>query len=116
MASAAAVGANADLSPPRNDIGEDKGLPGEVTSAIGSKEFGVIPNADIDDDDEDIRATARRRGPVEAAGVGDQGFQRSGEEQRNAVDDLFGDDEEEEALEKPAYVYTLSRCDERLLT
>ncbi|KAK4547331.1 hypothetical protein LTR36_000987 [Oleoguttula mirabilis] len=93
MASAAAVGANAALSPPHNDLGEDGGLPGEITSAIGSKEDGgLVEEGDIEEnEDDDIRGTARRKGPVAAASVDDQ----DGEDDPLGKD-LFGDDEDEE--------------------
>ena len=96
MASAAAVGANAALSPPSNNLDEDDGLPGQVTSAIGSKEDGMGTNID-EDDDEDVRTTARRRGPVDEAIFGDQGASKNG----GGVDDLFGDDEDGELDEEP---------------
>jgi len=116
MASAAAVGVDAVRSPPGNDIGEDSGVPGEITSGIGSKQDlgpGTIgdENEDEDEDeDEDIRATARRRGPAVAADDDDE--QQSEEEVVGGVDDLFGDDEDgdaAEAQEKSTYIFTL--CD-----
>lgn len=103
MASAAAVGANAALSPPRNDIGEDYGGAGEVTSAIGSKENGVEGGEFVEEDeDDDIRGTAKRRGPVAAAALGDQDGQELDEEDGGGLD-LFGEDEDEEPAAKPAY-------------
>jgi len=104
MASAAAVAADSDRSPLRNNIGEDLGIPGEVTSAIGSKELDGGSNGGINDEDEDeaVRATKRRRGPPEAPDVEDEDDERQA---GDVGDDLFGDDEDgalEEEPEKPA--------------
>lgn len=87
MASAAAVGANAAESPPTNDIGEDGGNIGEVTSAIGRKEDGIEAGEFVED--EDIRSNSRRKaGLEEVGGIEDE--------------DLFGDEEDGEDAEKPA--------------
>lgn len=100
MASAAAVGANAALSPDHNDIDEEESRPGEVTSAMGSKENGIEDGDDVEENDEDdIRGTARRKGPVEPAAVGDQDEQQDGEEDVGG-DDLFGEDEDEAPVEE----------------
>lgn len=102
MASAAAVGASIPLSPPQNDIGEDGGLPGEITSAIGSKQDGgLVEEGDLEgDEDDDIRGTARRRGAAGAVNGDDD--EDLPEDPLGA--DLFGDDEDEETAEheKPA--------------
>jgi hypothetical protein len=102
MASAAAVAADAARSPIRNDIGDDEGVPGEVTSAIGSKEDGVVENGDMEENDEDdVRGTARRRGPTEA---GEAGGEEDQVEDDEGGDDLFGDEDDEAPAEpeKPA--------------
>ncbi|KAK0361917.1 hypothetical protein LTR91_000733 [Friedmanniomyces endolithicus] len=85
MASAAAVGVNAALSPPRNNIGDYDGIPGEITSPIGRKDDGIEAGEFVEEDgDDDIRGTGRRKGPVvEDAGVEDE--------------DLFGDEDGEPA-------------------
>ncbi|KAK5121041.1 hypothetical protein LTR85_005825 [Meristemomyces frigidus] len=97
MASAAAVGANIPLSPTHNDLGDDQGLPGEITSAIGSKEDGgLVEEGDIEgDDDDDVRDTAKRRGPAGPASIGEE----DGEDDP-VGQDLFGDDEDEDAAEQ----------------
>ena len=104
MASAAAVAANEARSPLGNDIGEDEGRPGEITSGIYSKDEGLPgANGDLDESDNEdelpsnpLRGMKSRR-PVngDADGDGDKG-----------VEDLFGDEEDGEAGEtqKPAFV------------
>ena len=106
MASAAAVGVDLGRSPIRNDIGEDRGLPGEITSAIGSKETAGLDTIDNEDEQEDdVRSTARRRGVADAAMFGEDGGSGADAEPSSKVaDDLFGDDEDEEA---PPYVSML---------
>ncbi|KAI6969143.1 hypothetical protein KC329_g13886, partial [Hortaea werneckii] len=101
MASAAAVGANAGLSPDHNNLEQDEGRAGEVTSAIGSKEDGAAEDGDDveENEDDDIRGTARRKGPVEAAAVGDQEDQHD-EDQDEGGDDLFGEDDDEAPVEE----------------
>ncbi|KAI7241278.1 hypothetical protein KC330_g681 [Hortaea werneckii] len=98
MASAAAVGPNAGLSPDHNDLEQDEGRTEEVTSAIGSKEDGAIEDADDveENEEDDIRGTARRKGPVEAAAVGDQEEQHD-EDEVEGGDDLFGEGDDDEA-------------------
>lgn len=96
MASAAAVGADAARSPPHND---DLDAPG-VVSAIGSREDGIQETNDVEEDmDEEIRGTSRRKGPVEAAAVGDQEDQQPMDE--DGDEDLFGDEEDEVADKAP---------------
>jgi len=90
MASVAAVAANIARSPPQNDLGYDDGKPGEVTSAIGSKEDnGVVELGEEDD----VRGFARRKGVVETVGDGDPDEEDG--EKTGGVEDLFGDEEEE---------------------
>ncbi|KAK3070624.1 hypothetical protein LTR53_010138 [Teratosphaeriaceae sp. CCFEE 6253] len=93
MASAAAVGANLGYESPVNDIGDDEGRPGEITSAIGRKEDG-IDAGEYAEEDEDIRAISRRK----AIANGDLG----GEDAGVADEDLFGDEEDDEGAEKAA--------------
>ncbi|KAK4891650.1 hypothetical protein LTR27_009821 [Elasticomyces elasticus] len=85
MASSAAVGANAAESPPLNDINEDGGNVGEVTSAVGRIEDG-IEAGEFAEEEDDVRPNGRRkgRGEEEAAvsGIEDE--------------DLFGDEDEVE--------------------
>lgn len=74
MASAAAVAADEARSPIDNDIGEDEGRPGEITSGIYSKDDGLPDvNGDMEEDDDN----------------------------QDGGEDLFGDDNEAEP-EKPA--------------
>lgn len=114
MASAAAVGADQARSPPGNDIGEDRGLPGEITGGIYSKEEG-IPDVDMngdadeneddeDDDEEDLPSNplrGRKHGRTTNGDVEEEDEAEEG--------DLFGDEEEED--EKPAYVSDGCRSD-----
>ncbi|KAK5722532.1 hypothetical protein LTR15_005763 [Elasticomyces elasticus] len=83
MASSAAVGANAAESPPLNDINEDGGNVGEVTSAVGRIEDG-IEAGEFAEEEDDVRRNGRRKGggDDEPAGIEDE--------------DLFGDEEEAE--------------------
>ncbi|KAK5678326.1 hypothetical protein LTS10_009498 [Elasticomyces elasticus] len=84
MASSAAVGANAAESPPLNDINEDGGNVGEVTSAVGRIEDG-IEAGEFAEEEDDVRPNGRRKGggdESEAVGIEDE--------------DLFGDEEETE--------------------
>ncbi|EMD01242.1 hypothetical protein BAUCODRAFT_29693 [Baudoinia panamericana UAMH 10762] len=95
MASAAAVGADAARSPVHNTIGEDDGVPGQVTSAISTKEEGLATNGTLEDDeDEDIRAPAKRNGIVTTALDGEDDGQAE-------EDDLFGDEDEVAAKPPP---------------
>ncbi|KAK5702340.1 hypothetical protein LTR17_022414 [Elasticomyces elasticus] len=88
MASSAAVGANAAESPPLNDINEDGGNVGEVTSAVGRIEDG-IEAGEFAEEEDDVRRNGRRKGggDEEAAVLGIED------------EDLFGDEEEE--VEQP---------------
>lgn len=82
MASAAAVGADSARSPSENDLGEDEGLPGEITS-------GIYPKDD-DDDDEDLPSNplSKRGASRRVNGNSDD------EEDEGAGDlDLFGDED-----------------------
>ncbi|KAK5720543.1 hypothetical protein LTR17_014874 [Elasticomyces elasticus] len=83
MASSAAVGANAAESPPLNDINEDGGNVGEVTSAVGRIEDG-IEAGEFAEEEDDVRPNGRRKGggDEEPMGIEDE--------------DLFGDEEETE--------------------
>ncbi|KAK3631360.1 hypothetical protein LTR56_010157 [Elasticomyces elasticus] len=85
MASSAAVGANAAESPPLNDINEDGGNVGEVTSAVGRIEDG-IEAGEFAEEEDDVRPNGRRKGggDEEAAVLGIED------------EDLFGDEEETE--------------------
>lgn len=91
MASAAAVAANQARSPTRNDIGEDEGKPGEITSGIYSKDEG-LPNAngDMDDSDEDLPSNPLRGNRASRPVNGD-----AGEDGAGTGLDLFGDDGDE---------------------
>ena len=80
MASAAAVGVNAALSPPRNDLGEDEGIPGAITSAIGSKEDGGLVE----------------EGDIEGHGDDEQGSTEYGRQADGDDLGLFGDDEDDD--------------------
>lgn len=93
MASAAAVAADQARSPTRNDIGEDRGLPGEIKSGIYSKDEDIPDaNGDAEDSDEDLPANPLKgHRPTRRANDDDD------EEEEN---NLFGDDEAER--EKPA--------------
>lgn len=93
MASAAAVAANEARSPLGNDIGEDNGYVGEVTSGIYSKEEG-LPDVDgglEEDEDEDDLPTNPLKYSRNRASNGD-----AGEDEDEDEPDLFGDEEEEE--------------------
>ena len=84
MASAAAVGVNAALSPPRNDLGEDGGIPGVITSAVGSKDDGgLVEEGDIEGQENTTN------GHTEGDGAAENGRMING-------DDLFGDDEDDD--------------------
>lgn len=96
MASAAAVSANEDKSPPRNTLGDDDGIPGTVTSGIYAKD-DVLPDAngevdEDDEDDEDLPANPLRGRKTRPAVNGDA----DEENQRDPLD-LFGDDDDEGA-------------------
>lgn len=98
MASSAAVAA--DIARPANndnDLGEDHGGAGEITSAILPLDQPAPDlNDDEDDEDDDIQATARRRGQIERVnGAVD------GEEEEAAGNDLFGDEDDGDAAEPP---------------
>ena len=87
MASAAAVGANEARSPLGNNIGEDDGYPGEITSGIYPKDEIPDVNGEVEDDDEDDLPTNPLRGrKADRAANGD-------------TLDLFGDDDDDD--EKP---------------
>lgn len=88
MASAAAVAANEANSPMRNDLGEDEGHPGEITSGIyGADE--ELPDADEDDEDE-LPAHPLRGRKISSKNHGNA----DGEGGEDPLD-LFGDDEDE---------------------
>lgn len=92
MASAAAVGANEARSPLGNDIGEDHGYVGEITSGIYPKDEIPGVNGGINEDDEEDLPTNPLRGrKANRAANGDSGDPL----------DLFGDDDDEDD-EKPA--------------
>lgn len=103
MASAAAVAADEDRSPIANDIGEDGGRPGEITSGIYSKDEG-LPDVngdaqDYDDDDDDDVLPSNPLRPPKASRPANGG---------NVEDeDLFGEGEDGDAAhtEKPACVW-----------
>lgn len=93
MSSAAAVAANAALSPTQKSIGEDGGQPSPVTSLSGSMDEVDLKNGDLDIDnsEDDIKGTARRRGLTGEATIDGQ----EDEEDKDELEDLFGDESEE---------------------
>ncbi|KAK3725131.1 Paf1 complex component [Vermiconidia calcicola] len=91
MASAAAVAANEDRSPTRNDIGQDEGRPGEITSGIYSKDEGLPDvNGNEDNDEDDDLPSNPMKG------------QKSRQQAHVDGDDLFGDEDEAQEPEQPA--------------
>lgn len=97
MASAAAVGVDSVRSPLHND---DLDAPG-VQSAIGSREDGIPESNELEEDlDEAIRGTTRRNRAADGATTGPDEDQEAGDVEDGDAD-LFGDEEEEEAVEKP---------------
>ena len=87
MASAAAVGANEARSPLGNNIGEDDGYPGEITSGIYPKDEIPGANGEIDDDeDEELPTNPLRGRRADRAAHGDGGDTL----------DLFGDDDDDD--------------------
>lgn len=99
MASAAAVAADQARSPVNNDIGEDLGNEGEVTSGIYSKDeeqSGVNGNAEDDDEDEELPSNPLRgsKRPRPTNGVEE-------DEEAGEGEDLFGDEEEGAGEERP---------------
>lgn len=105
MASAAAVAADQARSPVGNDIGEDYGKEGEVTSGVYAQDEeqpDVNGNVDDDDEDEDLPSNpiargAKRQRPPNGADVDDEGEEAGG-------DDLFGDEEDGAGEEERPYV------------
>ena len=97
MASAAAVGANAADEPVQNDIGEAGDIPGEITSGIYATDEKLPDvNGNVEDSDEDLPANPLK---------GRRAARRANNDDEDGGElDLFGDDKEEEALErdKPA--------------
>jgi hypothetical protein len=87
MASAAAVAADQARSPLGNDLGEDEGIPGEVTS-------GIYPrDEDEEDEDEDLPSNPlQHRGKQRRV----NGNVDEEDEEEGNDDDLFGDEEAEE--------------------
>lgn len=97
MASAAAVAANEARSPLGNDLGEDEGRPGEITSGIYSKDEDLPDvNGETDDDDEELPSNPLRGHRPRRAVNGDANEEEGGGDPLN----LFGDDEDD--TEKPA--------------
>ena len=89
MASAAAVAANEARSPLGNNIGEDDGFTGEITSGIYSKDEG-LPGVDgevDEDEDEDLPSNPLKQKSTRPVN-GDAG------EEADALD-MFGDGGEE---------------------
>jgi hypothetical protein len=87
MASAAAVGADSARSPMENNLGEDEGLPGEITS-------GTIPKDDEEDDDDDdlpANSLSKRSTTRRVNGNMDDEDEEDGMDD----DDLFGADDGE---------------------
>ena len=89
----------------RNNIGDDEGLPGEITSGIYSKDEGIPDingNAqDEDDDEEELPSNPLQGRKSVRPGNDDAGE----EEERGGGLDLFGDeDDAEDEARKPAYV------------
>ena len=102
MASAAAVAANEAHSPINNNIGEDEGKPGEITSGIYSKDEGLPDiNGDMEDSEEELPSNPLR-GHKPSRHVDGEADEDESEEAEG--DDLFGDDEgpPAEESEKPA--------------
>ena len=98
MASAAAVAADEARSPIDNDIGEDRGLPGEITSGVYSKDEDIPGvNGDAEDSDEDL-PTNPLRGHRPARPANDD------EDEEDDGLNLFGDEDADaaEEAEKPA--------------
>ena len=102
MASAAAVGADSAQSPLNNDIGEDYGTGGEVTSGIypnDDEQPGVNGNVEADDEDEDLPSNplrgARRPRPTNGADEDGDGAEAA---------DLFGDEDDGAGEEERPYV------------
>lgn len=92
MASVAAVAVNQALTPERDDLGEHQGVPGKITSAIGTREELEVKPGDIardDDEDDDVQASTRRRDRGRATHLDDEDAAEAG-----PGDDLFGDDDE----------------------
>ena len=91
MASAAAVAANEARSPIHNDIGEDEGRPGEITSGIYSKDEGLPNvNGEMEDSEEEELPSNPMRGHKSSRTV-----------HRDLEEDLFGGDDEEGRVEEP---------------
>lgn len=92
MASAAAVGANIALSPEPDTLSNPDFVSGNITSAVIPPDEPTPDGMGAEDDDEedDVVQNRRKGGKVN----GDI------EEEAEAVraDDLFGDDDEEEAV------------------
>lgn len=95
MASAAAVGADLARSPSENDLGEDDGRPGQITS-------GIYPKDD-DDEDEDLPSN-----PLSKRGASRRvnGNIDDDEDEAAGEDDLFGDEDGDAGTEQeePKYV------------
>jgi hypothetical protein len=108
MASAAAVAADEARSPVNNDLGEDEGRVGEITSGIYSKDEG-LPGQDEGDDDDDEELPAN---PLNKRGARRRMNGNVDDEEEEGRFDLFGDDEEAVAaeVEKLAYVFTTARA------
>lgn len=105
MASAAAVAADQARSPLGNDIGEDYGNEGEVTSGIYGKDEGppdVNGNANDDDDEDDDLPSNPLRGPKRPRPA--NGAEEEAEGGPAGVEDLFGDEEDEAGEEERPYV------------
>lgn len=104
MASAAAVAADDARSPISNDIGEDYGKEGEVTSGIYAKDDeapDVNGTAEDDDEDEDLPSNPLR-GSKRPRPTNDPDDEP---EEEAEGDDLFGDEEDGAGEEERPYVY-----------
>ncbi|KAK5168011.1 Paf1 complex component [Saxophila tyrrhenica] len=106
MASAAAVAANQARSPLANDLGDDDGRTGEVTSGVYSKDEDLPDmNEEEDEDDEDLPANPmqNRGGRRRVNGAAQDEEEEEEEEEPPAGDDLFGDEDEAKGeAEQPA--------------
>lgn len=91
MASAAAVAADEPRSPIRNEIGEDHGGLGEITSGVYSKDEGVPgANGEEDSEDEELPTNPLQKRPRRAV----HGDDSDGEAEADEMN-LFGDDDAE---------------------
>ncbi|KAL1306867.1 hypothetical protein AAFC00_005517 [Neodothiora populina] len=103
MASAAAVAADQALSPDPTNIAEPDGITTAILPSDEKVPDDLNQDDDDDDDDEDIVVRSRPRGP-QMNGAPEE------EEELGDEDDLFGDEDEDEA-DAPAQQRTLDDAD-----